>query len=134
MRKYLVLILFLLAACVSVRKISILPVDSEADPDPPVLVESPVKAHLVDGSTVMFPNGVTIDDKKVTGDGFEYDLTLDKSEPVTEIDFDRIAAMESFSDDVNKGASVAATTVTTVAGGYAALGLAKLIFGSCPTT
>lgn len=134
MRKSLFLLLLVVTACVTVRQISIEPVKTDAKPDSPVVVESPVKAHLADGSTVVFPKGVTVQGRKVRGEGFKYDITLDRSEPVTEIDVDDIAAMESFTDDVNKGASIAATTVTTVAGGYAAMGLAKVIFGSCPTT
>lgn len=134
MRKSLFLLFLVLAACVTVRQISIEPVETDGQPEQPVVVESPVKAHLADGSTVMFPKGVTVQGNEVRGEGFKYDITLENSEPVTGIHVDDIAAMESFTDDVNKGATIAATTVTTVAGGYAALGLAKIIFGSCPTT
>jgi hypothetical protein len=38
-----------------------------------------VKAHLTDGSTVVFEEGVTVAAGKVTGDGRKYDVTLDTS-------------------------------------------------------
>lgn len=134
MRKLSFLTLLVLVACVTVRRIDIEPVDPSGDPVMPVVVESPVKVHLLDGSTVMFPKGMAVHDGRVTGHGFEYDLTLENATPVTWIDLEDVAAMESYQDAVNTGATVAATTVTTVAGGYAALGLLKAIFGSCPTT
>jgi hypothetical protein len=134
MRKLLLLALLVPVSCVTVRQIEIKPVEPDEDSTSPVVVESPVKVHLVDGSTVMFPEGMRVDAGRVKGHGFKYDLTLQETTPVTEIDLENIAAMESYQDGVNTGATVAATTVTTVAGGYAALGLLKAVFGSCPTT
>ena len=133
MKKLFLLGCLLLVSCVTVRHIEITPVDSDEDSASPILVESPVKAHLVDGSTVMFPKGLTVEDKKIKGEGFKYDLTLEHSEPVTEIDLDDVAAMESYQDVVNTGATVAATTITTVGGGLVGIALIKAIFGSCPT-
>ncbi|MCP4301392.1 MAG: hypothetical protein GY783_12460, partial [Gammaproteobacteria bacterium] len=88
----------------------------------------------MDGSTVMFPKGLSVENGKVKGQGFKYDITLEHSEPVTEIDLADIAAMESYQDVVNTGATVAATTVTTIGGGVAGIALLKAVFGSCPTT
>jgi hypothetical protein len=124
----------LLISCVTVRHIEITPIEAGEDTQLPIVVESPVKAHLVDGSTVMFPNGLTVADNNIKGQGFKYDITLERSEPVTEIHLDDVAAMESYQDVVNTGATVAATTVTTVGGGMAGIVLLKAVFGSCPTT
>lgn len=124
----------LLISCVTVRHIEIKPITTGEGVEPPILVESPVKAHLVDGSTVMFPKGLTVEDNKLKGEGFKYDITLERSEPVTEIRLDDVAAMESYQDVVNTGATVAATTITTVGGGMAGIALLKVVFGSCPTT
>lgn len=124
----------LLVSCVTVRHIAITPIESGEDAELPITVESPVKAHLNDGSTVMFPKGVTVDEDSVNGEGFKYDITLKNSEPVTEVTLDDLAAMESYQDVVNTGATVAATTITTVGGGVAGIALIKVIFGSCPTT
>lgn len=134
MQKFGLVALFLLVSCVTVRHIEITPIESGEDATLPITVESPVKAHLVDGSTVMFPKGLTVENQKITGEGFKYDITLEHSVPVTEISLDDIAAMESYQDVVNTGATVAATTVTTVGGGLAGIALIKAIFGSCPTT
>lgn len=134
MKKILLLACLLLVSCVTVRHIEITPIESGEDSEPPITVESPVKAHLVDGSTVMFPKGLTVESQKVRGQGFKYDITLEHSEPVTEISLDDVAAMESYQDVVNTGATVAATTVTTVGGGMAGMALLKAVFGSCPTT
>ncbi len=82
----------------------------------------------------MFPRGVTVDVEMIKGQGFKYDITLQNSEPVTEINLEDIAAMESYQDVVNTGATVAATTITTVGGGIAGIALLKAVFGSCPTT
>ena len=134
MKKFLFLASTFLVACVTVRHIAITPIESGEKADLPILVESPVKAHLTDGSTIIYPKGVTVDDDKVKGQGFKYDITLEQSEPVTEVDLEDIAAMESYQDVVNTGATVAASTVATVGGGAAGLMLLKAIFGSCPTT
>jgi hypothetical protein len=134
MRKLRLLVCLLLMSCVTVRHIEITPIESGEEVNTPISVESPVKAHLEDGSTVMFPKGVTVDAEMVKGQGFKYDITLQHSEPVTEIDLGDVAAMESYQDVVNTGATVAATTITTVGGGLAGIALLKAIFGSCPTT
>ena len=126
---------FLLVSCVvTVRHIAITPVEPGEDAELPITVDLPVKAHLNDGSTIMFPKGVTVDEDSVNGEGFKYDITLENSEPVTEVDLQDLAAMESYQDVVNTGATVAASTVTTVGGGMAGVMLFKAVFGSCPTT
>lgn len=134
MQRYLLGACLLLVSCVTVRHIAITPIESGEDTEPPISVNSSVKAHLNDGSTVMFPKGVTIDEDSVNGHGFKYDITLKTSEPVTEIPLEDLAAMESYQDVVNTGATVAASTITTVGGGLAGAALIKAIFGSCPTT
>ena len=135
MRKFLLLGSLLLVSCVvTVRHIEITPIEPGEDAESPILVESPVKAHLVDGSTVVFPKGLRVDEDMVRGEGFKYDITLENTTPVTEIELDDVAAMESYQDVVNTGATVAASTVTTVGGGMAGLVLLKAVFGSCPTT
>ncbi len=134
MRRILLFGCLLLISCVTVRHIEITPIEAGEDAEPPIVVESPVKAHLVDGSTVMFPRGLTVAGNKIKGQGYKYDITLELTEPITEMHLDDVAAIESYQDVVNTGATVAATTVTTVGGGIAGLALLKAVFGSCPTT
>ena len=131
MRLFLSLACLFLVSCV-VTNLKITAVEYE-ETESPITVESPVKAHLVDGSTVVFPNGVTIEDGIVKGQGFKYDITLDHGERVTEVDFDEVAAMESYQTPVNTGATIIYSSVTTVVAVAAGTALAVAIFGSCPT-
>ncbi len=118
-------------SCV-VTRLEIAAVEYE-ETESPITVESPVKAHLADGSTVVFSKGVTIADGIVKGQGFKYDITLDHGEPVTEVDLDDVAAMESFQTPVNTGATVAGSAAVTAGTVVVAAALAAVIFGSCPT-
>ena len=99
----------------------------------PIQVSSPVKVHLRDGSTVVFPEGINVYDGKVQGKGERFNIALENNRFVDEISLDDIAAMESFQTPVNTGATAAASTAGTV--GWVAIGaLAALaLFGSCPT-
>lgn len=123
-------VLLLLTSCV-VHDLRVDPVDPGGEE--PIVVASPVKAHLVDGSTVVFPDGVTVRDGRVEGDGRKYDLALAGGMPVSAVPVTEIAAMESYQTPVQYVETTAATAVTApmVAGGAAVLAL--LIFGSCPT-
>jgi hypothetical protein len=97
-------------------------------------VSSPVKAHLIDGSTVVFEEGVTVAEGKVRGDGRKYDLTLDTSLRVSSIPLDDVAAMESYQTPVNVGQTAGANVVGVPAAVVGGALLAKALFGSCPTT
>ncbi len=103
------------------------------DPRTPVTVATPVKAHLVDGSTVVFQDGVTVSGDTVRGSGRRYGLTLRDAAPVTTILLDSIVGMEVFEQTTNTASSlvvsVLATGLTGVGAGLAAIA----IFGSCPT-
>jgi hypothetical protein len=96
-------------------------------------VASPVKAHLEDGSTVVFPDGVTIGGGTVRGRGTRHDLALSRATPVDSVPLDRVAAMESFRTKENIGASAAATLLAVAATALGTAALAVAIFGSCPT-
>lgn len=103
-----------------------------------VLVSTPVKAHLLDGSTVVYPAGIRVVRDTVRGSAigvadFRYGLTLKDSAPATPIPLDSVLGFETFRDVVNTPASVVLTlfgTAGTVLGGAV---LAVAIFGSCPT-
>ena len=133
MRLFLSLAFLFLASCITVYKTEVEPIEYQEQSESPLIVESPVKAHLVDGSTVVFPNGVTIENGIVKGQGFKYDITLEHSEPVTEVDFDEVAAMESYQTPVNTGATAVASGAATIGVAATAAALAVIIFGSCPT-
>ena len=102
-----------------------------------VAVASPVKAHLLDGSTVVFRTGVLVVRDTIRNAGaapaYRFNLTLADSAPVDALPLDSVVGMEAFRNSVN-GPGTAALTALTLAGTTIGLGLAAIaIFGSCPT-
>lgn len=99
----------------------------------PVEISTPVKAHLLDGSTIVFATGAAIGGGVLRGTGTQYDLTLTQVGTVSEVPLDRILALETFEETSEKGLTALAS------GGVAALTVAAVgllavaIFGSCPT-
>jgi len=103
------------------------------DPHTPVAITTPVKAHLTDGSTVVFLSGVTVDSQTVRGDGNRYSLTLRDSAAVTSIPLDSIVGMEAFEQSTAGLSSFVVSVLATGGTALAAGALAIAIFGSCPT-
>src|SRR5215831_17201045 len=66
------------------------------------LVKSPIKAHLADGSTVLFRRGAMVGNQQIVGDGVRFSATLDSSR-VDHIALDNVIGVESFERDVNPG-------------------------------
>lgn len=83
-----VILLPALAACV-VHRLDVTPVDVTVEE--PIVVATSVKAHLTDGSTVVFADGINVADGIIRGSGERYDLTLEFAVPVTEIPPRRLA-------------------------------------------
>ena len=99
----------------------------------PSAIASPVKVHLLDGSTVVFSNGATVSRDSIVGRAMSYALLRDVGIPRPSVPMDSVLGVEAFEKKVLGGQSfiwtVAATAVSAV--GLAALALA--VFGSCPT-
>ena len=112
-------------------------VASVSRPADSVTVESPVKAHLANGFTVVYPQGVRVVGDTVRGPGTRYDLQLRDATPVSQVPLDSVVAMESFETQVDAGTSFAVSTLVSV--GVPALAIAiycatnPKCFGSCPT-
>ncbi len=102
-----------------------------------VTVESPVKAHLVDGTTVVYTSPVTVRNRIVYGSGLRYDLRLELIGGVDSVPLDSLVAMEGFSTEVDYGKSFLLSTLATVGTIGAAVAIAcaadPKCFGSCPT-
>jgi hypothetical protein len=98
-----------------------------------VVVTNPVKAHLKDGSTVVYANGVTVSGGTLRGAGVRYDLALQQSTNVDSIPLDSVVGMESFQTRVDGAKTAIVTTLATVGAVIAGAALAVAIFGSCPT-
>jgi hypothetical protein len=101
--------------------------------DLPVTVGSSVKAHLSDGSTVIYADGVTYADNSLQGRGLRYALGAVSPTSVERVSIDSVVGMEAFGKKTSTGASVALTLVAIPATVLAATVGAVVIFGSCPT-
>jgi hypothetical protein len=98
-----------------------------------VAVTSPVKAHLKDGSTVVYANGVTVAGGTLRGEGLRWDLSLKQAATVDNIPLDSVVGMESYQTKVEGAKSAVVTTLVTAGAFVGSVVLFKAIFGSCPT-
>lgn len=100
-------------------------------------VRSPVRAHLVDGSTVAFSSGAVVAHNQVIGSGWRYPPTLSESTHVDMVPLDSVIGMEAFHTQYNSGRTVLYSTIVTTAllfGTVAAICITDpKCFGSCPT-
>ncbi|HZD80077.1 MAG TPA: hypothetical protein VE646_08555 [Actinomycetota bacterium] len=125
-----------LAACVVIfRHPDVAPVETTADS---VAIRSPVKAHRVDGATVIYEDGVVLVRDTLRGNGVSYDLRLSPSRSVPLLPVDSVVALESYQTRVNAAASIIVSTILTapLAAGVAlaiACATNPKCFGSCPT-
>src|SRR5256885_16554800 len=102
-RRVALLLLILVSACIHVYQ-SIRP--HTLAPHTPVVVTTPVKAHLLDVSTVVFRAGVTVDSAQVRGDGGCYNLSLTDAGEVSSIPVDSILVMAASDQTTAEGSGV----------------------------
>lgn len=131
MRSILLVFLALTVSSCVVHRLDVTPVDVSSST--PIVVDTPVKAHLYDGSTVVFANGISVADGVVSGSGDLYDLNLQTRTAVTEIPLKDVAAMESYQTPVSTGATTAASTFGGAGVLLGSMAAIFLVFGSCPT-
>lgn len=97
----------------------------------------PVKAHLASGAVVLFREGATVTADSVIGNAIRYEPTLLDSTRVGGVPLDSVAALESFSPDIDRTQSTVLSTAATAAAigatAVGTVGLLKALFGSCPT-
>ena len=105
----------------------------ELDLKKPVEVRTPVKAHLKDGSTIVYPSGVTVTASDVQGNGTRYVFAGSATTAVTTVPLDQVAAMEAYREVLNDGKSFAVSLLATAVGAVGSVVLFKALFGSCPT-
>lgn len=89
-------VMLLMGAGVSCMSVTALRHEALELDDAPRVIRSSVKAHLADGSTVLFADGVTIEPERVTGDGDRYDIRLIPVGSVSGVARDSVVAIESF--------------------------------------
>lgn len=96
-------------------------------------IVSPLKAHLRDGSTVIFLKGAAVSSASITGEGRSYALLSLIPVARTRVPMDSVVAVETFEGKVLAGPSVVVSVAATAAGAMASALMAVAIFGSCPT-
>ena len=97
------------------------------------VVQSPLKAHMMDGSVVVFLSGAIIGSGVVAGDGMRHAVASKDSTPVRRLPLDSVLGMAVFERRVNPGRTLLYSTAATAATAAGAVVLAVAIFGSCPT-
>ena len=96
-------------------------------------VSTPLKAHMLDGSVVVFPSGATISSTKAVGAGQRYDATRSAVQPVTTVVLDSVLGFETYERQVNPGRTLVYGTASLAVDVVAVALLSVAIFGSCPT-
>lgn len=94
-----------------------------------VVVKSPTKAHLKDGSVALYANGFQLRNGTLVGAAEKYDLTRTSRTVIESLPLDEVANFEYYDKQLQPVQSTVATTGAIVA----TLGLMKALFGSCPT-
>jgi hypothetical protein len=123
-----------LSSCIIAHRVAVEEVKRDADS---VQVRTPVKAHLIDGSTVLYRHGVMVARGRLTGAGTRYGLTLADSTGVADLPLDSVVGLESFRTTTNSVATFVYSALATAG----VIGLSVAIycatdpkcFGSCPT-
>jgi hypothetical protein len=115
-------------ACVIVkRRVDV----NDVDYRKPILLTNPVKAHLKDGSTVVYPVGVTVTATELQGNGTRYPFAGSSAMQTGAVPLDQVVGMESYRE--SKQGQFGVSLLATAAGAVGTLFLLKAIFGSCPT-
>ena len=123
-----------LTGCVVFWKANPKPVRDTAGQLSPTIIRTPVKAHLKDGSTLIFPNGAQVDATRLSGEGgrhyaFMRDVATDRAA----VPLDSVVGIETFDRKVLV-APTAVLAIGSTALAVAGTGLLAIaIFGSCPT-
>ncbi len=100
---------------------------------PPVQVSSPVKAHLLDGSTVIYGNGVRLEGNHLVTVGQRFALGSVVPVRSSPVPLDSVVGMESFDTKTRVAQTVFATAGAVAVGTVATAALLVALFGSCPT-
>ena len=120
-----------LTGCFLVRRVQVDEVRAPVRDSLPV--STAVKAHMVDGSTVLYPNGVVVQHDRLVGPGQRYGLTLQFVEVVQSVPVDSVVGMETYRPVRDAIGTVGLSFVATTIGALAVTAAAAAIFGSCPT-
>ena len=136
-RRLILPLAFAVSACFIYRNVKVETIERPATADDSVVVTTPVKVHLIDGSTIVFRRGMRVFGNVASGEGMRYDLLLHDSTAVQQLTLDSVIGMESFRTEMDGGKTFLVSTLATVGTFAAVIGIACAIdpkcFGSCPT-
>ncbi|MEO8334655.1 MAG: hypothetical protein ABI664_06775 [bacterium] len=97
-------------------------------------IKTPLRAHLTDGSTVVYRQGATIQEGHIVGSGLAYPLLDDTHSTVrNRVPLDSVVGVETFEGKVLMAQSVTLSIAASALTGAATILLLKAVFGSCPT-
>lgn len=108
------------------------PLQARADTSS-TFIESSLKAHLKDGSTVLFRGGASVSNIRMTGPGQRYEFMGIVSREQNSIPMDSIIGVEAFERNALALKGVVASVAGSLVVSVASVGLAIALFGSCPT-
>lgn len=103
--------------------------------DAPYELRTPVKVHLLDGSTLVFPSGARVSATGLSGGARRFLLLQDESTPVLSVDvpMDSVVGVEAFEAKLLAASTVTVSVAATAVGAVGTVALLKALFGSCPT-
>lgn len=93
------------------------------------IARSPTKAHLIDGSVIVFAKGFEVKNDVLIGKGMRYPLTRQQGIAVTQVPLDSVACLERYKKQMQSAPFLASIPAVTAASAFAF----AAIFGSCPT-
>jgi hypothetical protein len=96
-------------------------------------VKTPLKVHLLDGSTVVFKSGADIRSDRIDGVGQRFALLSGFSVPMSVVPMDSVVGVEAFVEKTLVAETLIVSAAATALGFLAIGGLAIAVFGSCPT-
>jgi hypothetical protein len=136
-RRLVVPLALVVSACFIAQNVEVFSVERPTGPGDTVIVDSPVKAHLIDGSIVVFPQGVDLYDGAIFGEGTRFDMALRDSSEVTRLSLDSVVGIEAFETRTDAARTIIYSTLATGAALVGAVAIACALdpkcFGSCPT-
>ncbi|MEW6685638.1 MAG: hypothetical protein AB1393_05465 [Candidatus Edwardsbacteria bacterium] len=99
-----------------------------------IVITSPTKAHLYDGSMVVFPDSFEMTGDVIIGKGIRYDLTREHSTRVESVPRDSVAFLEYYEESEQPGPLLGSLLAPFLVGAAATNEkIHKALFGSCPT-
>ena len=60
------------------------------------VIKKPTKAHLIDGSLIVFEKGLTISNNILKGQGIRYDLSRQNQYPFSEVTMDSVVCLKYY--------------------------------------